>query len=68
MISFETQARVAKVFLNLADGEKAVDISRQVLAEQISFDPYKIFKRLDKESKNYIDSYNIVEYLKYYVI
>jgi hypothetical protein len=64
MISIETQARVAKVFLNLADGEKAVEITRQVLADQISFDAYQTFKRLDKEGKNYIDSYNIVDFLK----
>lgn len=64
MLSIETEARLAKLFLNIADGEKAVETSRQVLSEQLDFDPYQIFKKLDKESKNYIDEFNIVDFLK----
>lgn len=64
MVSIETQARAARIFLNLADGEKAVEVSRQVLADQLDFDSYKAFKRVDREGKNYIDSYNIVDFLK----
>jgi hypothetical protein len=64
MLSIETEARLAKLFLNVADGEKAVEISRQVLGEQLDFDPYQVFKKLDTESKNYIDEFNIVDFLK----
>ena len=64
MISIETQARLAKLLLNMADGEKSVEVTRQVLSEQIDFDCYKAFKRLDRESKNYVDAYNIVDFLK----
>lgn len=65
MLSIETEARIAKVFLNLADGEKTVEINRQVLADQLDFDPYNAFRRLDAENKNYIDEFNIVDFLKY---
>lgn len=64
MLSIETEARVAKLFLNLADGEKAVEINRQVLSEQIDFDAYQIFKRLDTQGKNSIDEFDIVDFLK----
>jgi hypothetical protein len=64
MLSIETEARLAKLFLNLADGEKAAEISRQVLGEQLDFDTYQVFKKLDAESKNHIDEFNIVEFLK----
>ena len=64
MLSIETEARLAKLFLNIADGEKAVETSRQVLGEQLDFDPYQTFKKLDSESKNYVDEFNIVEFLK----
>lgn len=64
MVSIESQARLAKLLLNVSDGEKAVEVTRQVLTEQLDFDCYKAFKRIDRESKNYVDSYNIVDFLK----
>lgn len=64
MVSIESQARLAKLLLNVSDGEKAVEIARQVLAEQLDFDCYKAFKRIDRETKNFVDSYNIVDFLK----
>jgi hypothetical protein len=64
MLSIETEARVAKLFLNLADGEKSVEIARQLLNDQLDFDPYLAFKRIDREGKNYIDEYNIIDFLK----
>lgn len=64
MVSIESQARLAKLLLNVSDGEKAVEVTRQVLTEQLDFDCYKAFKRIDRETKNYVDSYNIVDFLK----
>jgi len=64
MLSIETEARLAKLFLNIADGEKGVENSRQVLADQLDFDPYQTFKKLDVELKNYVDEFNIVDFLK----
>ena len=64
MLSIETEARVAKLFLNLAEGEKSVEINRQVLADQLDFDPYQAFKRLDTQGKNSIDEFDIVDFLK----
>ena len=64
MVSIETQARLAKLLLNLADGEKSVEVTRQSLADQLDFDCYKAFKRIDRESKNFVDSYTIVDFLK----
>ena len=64
MLSIETEARVAKRLLNLAEGEKSVEINRQVLADQIDFDPYKAFKRIDTRGKNIIDEFDIVDFLK----
>ena len=64
MLSIETEARVAKLFLNIAEGEKSVEITRQVLSEQIDYDPHQVFKRLDTEGKNSVDEFNIVDFLK----
>lgn len=64
MLSIETEARVAKLLINLAEGEKSVEINRQVLSEQLDFDPYQVFKRLDSQGKNSIDEYDVVDFLK----
>ena len=65
MLSLETEARVTKLLLSLAEGERAVEISRQVLGKCfLDFDVYQVFKRLDLDGKNAIDAYNLVDFLK----
>ena len=64
MCSIETKKRIAKLFIILAEGERTVEISRQVLSDLKEFDSYQIFKNLDIERKNKIDAYNIIDYLR----
>ncbi len=64
MLSIETEARVAKLFLTLAEGERSVEITRQVLSEQHLFDPYSVFKRFDTQNKGRIDEFDIVDFLR----
>lgn len=64
MLSLGTENLITKLLLIIADGEKAVEIIRQVLADQIDFEPYNTFCYLDREGKNYIDEYNIHDFLK----
>ena len=65
MISIETEARVAKIFLTIADGEKCTETIRKVLAQQKDFDPFNIFRIFDKSLKNYVDEYDILSFLQY---
>ena len=64
MLSIETEARVTKLFINLFEGERSSEISRENLAIQRDFDAYQIFQRIDRERKNYIDEYNLVDFLR----
>ena len=64
MLSVETEARVAKLLLSLAEGESSVEISRQVLSDNYDFDPYQIFRALDTECKNKVNSCNILNFLR----
>ena len=64
LLSIETEARIARVLLTLAEGERVVEVSRQVLSDNYDFDGYKVFHRLDVEGKNRIDATNIVDFLK----
>ena len=62
--SIETEKRLSKLMMQLAEGERTIEISRQVLSDLYDFDAYQIFKNLDVEGKNRIDSNNIVDFLK----
>ena len=64
MCSIETEKRIAKLFIILAEGERTIEISRQVLSDLKEFDPYQIFKNIDYEGRNKIDSYYLIEYLR----
>lgn len=64
MLSAETESRLAKMLLILADGESSVETTRQLLANQLGFDPYNLFRLLDTEVKGWVDSVNIIEFLR----
>ena len=64
MLSVETESKLADIFLILAEGEKSVDINRQILIELDDFDPYQIFTFLDIEQKNYINSSDLLNFLQ----
>jgi Ca2+-binding EF-hand superfamily protein len=64
MVSIETEARVAKILLTLAEGERNIEISRQVLNDNYDYDAYQIFKYFDFEGKNRIDPCNLLEFLR----
>jgi len=64
MLSSETELKISKLFMILAEGENNSEIIRQVISEQPNFEPYLLFKKLDKSQKNFIDEYDIVDYLR----
>ncbi len=64
MTSIETEKRLSKLMMQLAEGERTIEISRQVLSDLYDFNAYQIFKNLDIEGKNRIDINNIIEFLK----
>ena len=64
MLSVETESKLADIFLILAEGEKSVDINRQILVELDDFNPYQIFTFLDIQQKNYINSSDLLNFLQ----
>jgi hypothetical protein len=68
MFSIETEARIAKIFLAIIDGEQISDSIRQLLAQQKDFDPFNTFGILDKDNKNYLNEYDILSFFKYYLL
>ena len=64
MTSPETEQKLCKLLLILAEGERSIEISRQVLSDLKEFDSFQIFKNIDIEDKNKIDCYSIINFLR----
>ena len=64
MCSSETEIRLGKLLMTLAEGERSIEISRQVLSDLKEFDSFQIFKNIDIEDKNKIDCYSIINFLR----
>ena len=63
MLSKKTLSIVCDLLMNIAEKEKQVEITRQVLCQNLNFDAYQIFSYLDHESKNYINEINLISFL-----
>ena len=64
MITIETETKLADIFLALSEGEKSIDINRQILVELDDFDPYQIFIFFDNEQKNHINTSDLQLFLQ----
>ena len=63
MVNPETEQILAKILINLAKGERKSEIAKQVLCENPDFNPFQLFKLIDKQNKNYIDSTSLMNFL-----
>jgi Ca2+-binding EF-hand superfamily protein len=64
MLGVQTEIKLANLFKTVADGEKQVEVTRQVLAEQRDFEPYTAFKRIDRLSNGYLGIYDLHKFLR----
>ena len=64
MFSREIQSKISDIFVSLAEAERDVEITRQVLTENKEYNSYQIFCYLDSDKKNYIGELDIINYLK----
>lgn len=62
MLSLETENKISKLLLSIADAESTVEFSRQTLNNQIAFDSYNLFRLIDTEGKGFIDSVNLSDF------
>lgn len=63
MLSFDTRRKLADTLLTISDGERQIEIVRQILCEQIDFEPYAAFRRIDRHRKTAIDATDIICFL-----
>ena len=60
MLSKNTISIFCDLLMNLSEKEKQVEISRQILCQNLNFDAYQVFSYIDRESKNYINEINLM--------
>lgn len=64
MIGLQTEHKLAQLLKSIADGEKEIEVTRQVLAEQPDFEPYTAFKRIDRDANSSISTWEIIDFLR----
>ena len=63
MSFFDIDIRVSKLLMEIAEGERSIEVTRRVLSDCIEYDSYRIFKNLDTEKKGAISPKNIIDFL-----
>jgi Ca2+-binding EF-hand superfamily protein len=64
MFSNPFESKISELLLTIAECERDVEITRQVLTENKEYSSFQIFYLLDSEKKNAIDEYDIINFLK----
>ena len=64
MLSRNIQSKLSEIIMTLAEEERNVEISRQVLTENKDYNSYQIFCFLDIDKKNKINYLDILNFLK----
>lgn len=60
-----TQAQhLARLLVEIGESEAQIEVLREILCEQITFEPYTAFRRLDIAKTGYISSLELFEFLR----
>ena len=63
MLSQATSGELASLLMKLSQGEKEIEILRQLLCEKIDFDPYTVFSTLDRYRSSFLTPKDFKEFL-----
>ncbi|CAG9312033.1 unnamed protein product [Blepharisma stoltei] len=64
MLKSESEYKLAKLFASLGEYELSVEVIRQVLGEHPDFEPFSIFKALDKSENSYLSAFDLLHFLR----
>ena len=62
MISKETEEKLVNILKTLAKGEMSIEITRNLLSDNLDFDPYQIFTNLIQKGNEFITPLDILNY------
>jgi len=63
MLSLETESRLSRALLKIADHELQIENLRVRLAEERDFEPYTTFKRIDRDGKGWISTSDLINFM-----
>lgn len=64
MLTYLTRNKLAAFLLAVNEGERQIEIIRQILCEQEDFEPYAAFKRIDRYKKGVLNAVDIKSFLE----
>lgn len=56
--------KISDILISLAEVERDVEVTRQVITENREYNAFQIFSYLDSDKKNYVEEIDIINYLK----
>lgn len=68
MASLDNEIRLANLLIALGDGEQEIETTREKLTKLSEFDPFLLFKYLDKGAKGYLTSSDLLQFFEDYGI
>jgi len=63
MLTYLTRNKLANFLLVLNEGERQIEVIRQILCEQEFYEPYAAFKRIDRHDNGVINAADVVKFL-----
>ncbi len=63
MQSLRTSQLLTDLLLKISEGEREIEILRQILCEQDDFEPYAAFKRIDRSSTGFLGVFDFIHFL-----
>ena len=62
MLSKETLSKLVNILKTLSSGEQSIEITRNILSDNLDFDPYQIFINLAQKDNEFITPTDLVDY------
>ena len=62
MLSKETEAKIINILKLIGSGEISIEVTRNLLSDNLDFDPYQIFSNLTQKGNEFITPTDIVNY------
>ena len=63
MLSYETKSKLANFFSTLLEGERQLELMRQILCEHREFEPHAAFSRIDRLRRGFLTATDINRFL-----
>jgi hypothetical protein len=64
MLGFESENRLKNVLVAVGEGERTLEAARQRICNIRDFAPHSAFQRIDRDADGFVDSHELLNYLK----